>query len=176
MRLLPILLLVFMSVKSTGETMYEEFNDVAVFGEIDKVNELLEGDNSLVNAKDEYGFTVLHNVVGEHNFDMVELLVQKGADVNAQNDEGIAPPHLAAYAENAKILIKNGAKVDIESNLNETPLYVATTEHEDIDVMEVLLENGANPNHKNVRGETPYDAAKLMGYTEKVALIEKYEN
>ncbi len=154
--------------------MNEEFNDAAVFGDVEKVNRILEKDSSILSKKDEYGFTVLHNVVGEHYFEIVELLIEHGADVNAQNDEGIAPLHLAAYPETAEILIKRGARVEIESTRGETPLYVHASEQDGFDVLVVLLENGASPNRKNGRGETPIDAARSIGDVDKVELLDKY--
>ena len=156
--------------------MNEEFNDAAIFGDFEKVNRFLKEDSSILKATDEYGFTVLHNVVGEHYFEMVELLIKNGADVNAQNDEGITPLHLAAYRETAEILIKYGAKVEIESTRGETPLYIHTSEQDGYDVMIVLLENGASPNHKNERGERPIDVARLRNEADKVDLLEKYIN
>lgn len=157
-----------------GQIMNEEFRKAVIYGDFEAVNHFLRDDPTIVNLKDEYGFTVLHDAVGEHYFKMVELLIESGADVNAQNDHGIAPLHLAAYGETAEILIKSGAEVDIQSIRGETPLYLMSSEQDGFDVMVVLLENGANPNLKNAIQQTAIEAALLRGETDKVELIKKY--
>lgn len=176
MKCILTLLLILIPSLGSGESTNEEFNDAAIFGDFEKVNRFLKQDSSIVKAADEYGFTVLHNAVGEHYFEMIELLIKNGADVNAQNDEGIAPLHLASYSETAQILIQSGADIDIKSNKGETPLYLMAAEQDGFEVMVVLLENGANPKLKNSRGETALEAALLRGETDKVNLIKKYTN
>ena len=52
-----------------------------------------------VNAKGEHGFTPLHAVCGRGtlwfgHMDIIELLIAKGADVNAK-DDGLTPLHEA---------------------------------------------------------------------------------
>ena len=131
-------------------------------------------DSSILSLKDQYGFTVLHDVVGEHYFDMVKLLIESGADVNAQNEDGIAPLHLAAYGETVNILIKNGSKIDLESARGETPLYIAASEQDGFGVIAALLDNGADPTHKNIDGVTPIDAARLRGEDDMVKLMKEY--
>ena len=156
--------------------MNEEFRDAAIYGDFEAVSRFLKEDPDIVNFKDKYGFTVLHEVVGEHYFEMVELLIASGADVNAQNDEGIAPLHLAAYGETVKILIESGAKINIKSTNSETPLYLMASEQDGLDSMVVLLESGADPNIKNSDGETAIEAALSRGESDKVELIRKYIN
>jgi uncharacterized protein len=41
------------------------------------------------------------------------------------------------------------------------------------DVVKLLLEKGADANVKSVNGKTALDAAKRMGYTDIVQLLEK---
>lgn len=174
MKFIIILLLLANFSFCLGQNIYKEFRNAAIYGNVEKVTRFLKEDLSLIKVTDKYGFTVLHEVVGEHYHEMVELLINNGADVNAQNDEGIAPLHLAAYGKNAKLLIDKGAKVNIESDIGETPLYVQASEEGGFEVMIVLLENGADPNHKNIRGKTPMDTARLRGELDKVELMKKY--
>ena len=62
--------------------------------------------------------------------EVVELLIAKGADVNAKNDSGWTPLHHATYGgfkEVAELLIENG--VDVNSRIKGsgyTPLDLAT--------------------------------------------------
>ena len=154
--------------------MNQEFRDAAIYGDFDTVTKFLETDPSLVSERDEYGFTALHEVAGEHYVKMVELLIANGADVNAKNDSGITPLHLAAYEQNVQLLIDNGAMVNVRSDLGETPLYLMASEEDGFESMAALLANGADPNMTNCDGETPLQAAQSTGEEDKVELIQSY--
>jgi hypothetical protein len=51
-----------------------EIHEAASDGDRSRVELLLRHDPALVSSTDEYGFTPLHGVVGEHHFDIARLL------------------------------------------------------------------------------------------------------
>jgi ankyrin repeat protein len=151
-----------------------EIYDAAIYGDFSQVEQLLKQDPGLVNKTDEYGFTPLHGVVGEHYFDMARLLIGKGANVNARNDSGTTPLHLAAYPEMAEILVTSGAVIEARDSRGYTPLHAATEHPELIDVMEELLRLGADVNAKSRSGLTPLGIAKSREEDEKIELLKSY--
>lgn len=151
-----------------------EIYDAAVFGEFSKVEDILNRDPASVNATDGYGFTPLHGVVGEHHFDMARLLIAKGSDVNARNDAGTTPLHLAAYPEMAEILATNGADLESRDLSGSTPLHAAAEHPDLIDVMEKLLQLGADVNARNNSGLTPLDIAESREEFDKIELLIRY--
>ena len=100
--------------------------------------------------------------VYERDYSRVEELLgrQEGVDVNAQDEEGTTALQLACYQNRyqsydiAKLLITNGAKVNIKNKRGETPLHM-TTLNDDVEFTKLLIENGANVNVKDNEGETP---------------------
>ncbi|HEY6095298.1 MAG TPA: ankyrin repeat domain-containing protein [Gallionellaceae bacterium] len=84
------------------------------------------------NAKSAYGGAtpLLLSALGLDNT-ISKLLIAKGANVNAQTDEGLTPLHFAAATgseANATLLIAHGAKVNARIKSGETPLAIAIKE------------------------------------------------
>ena len=123
-----------------------------------------EGKNSILekiksNPKmievDEDGISFLHIASMMGLIDVMELLVNQGANVNAISENHISPLFLATLArqlESVKFLIENGAKVDSVFNPIRngriaflTPLNFAIMV-ENVDIVKFLIENGADVN------------------------------
>lgn len=74
-----------------------------------------------------FGTTLLHSASKSGNMELVRLLIQEGADVNAQDEDGESPLHGALARSNnyniARILIENGADLSIRAVDGKTPLH-----------------------------------------------------
>ena len=79
-------------------------------------------------APGEYGMTPLLWAAHDGNFDDVDLLLQRGADINLANVFGITPLMWAVLTRNtriAKLLLDNHAKLDILDKQRRTALDIA---------------------------------------------------
>jgi ankyrin repeat protein len=99
-----------------------------------------------------------------------------GTDVNAKNDDGWAPLHLAAHEghkEIVELLIAKGANVNAKVKYGRTPLFYAAHEgHKEI--AELLIASGADVNATDDGGKTPLDWAISNDHTETAALLRKH--
>ena len=116
-----------------------------------------------INARDENGSTPLHIASLNGQEQVVELLINRGAEVNATSEiGGWTPLHMAASKNHIQVvsfLIKKGADEDAKAIIGGwTPLHWAALEgHKDI--VELLIKLGANINSKDNMGNTPLDLA-----------------
>ena len=154
--------------------MIDQFIDAAAIGDVDAVRAMLAGDPSLVRASDGNQFTALHGVAGQDDIQMAELLIAAGAEVSARNDVGMTPLHIAQYASIVDVLVRHGADVNARAMRGWTPLHVQAQESYDtgaLEVMEALLDAGADPNLKDDDGRTPFDLAAARDEVEKLDLL-----
>jgi len=60
-------------------------------GDIDLIKTLIHKGTIDINYKDEYSGTYLHFAISNNNFEIVKLLIENGADINAMDCYGITP-------------------------------------------------------------------------------------
>ncbi|XP_063051733.1 tankyrase, TRF1-interacting ankyrin-related ADP-ribose polymerase b isoform X2 [Engraulis encrasicolus] len=164
---------------ATGGAFRELF-EACRNGDVSRVKRLVDSVN--VNAKDMAGrkSTPLHFAAGFGRKDVVEHLLQTGANVHSRDDGGLIPLHNACsfgHAEVVSLLLCQGADPNARDNWNYTPLHEAAIKGK-IDVCIVLLQHGADPNIRNTDGKSALDLADpsakavLTGEYKKDELLE----
>jgi ankyrin repeat protein len=87
------------------------------------------------------------------------LLLNNGAQVDAPNNKGHTPLHLAAYGGHkdlTKLLMQKEANINLADKKGITALHYALTYGKESEgVVEALLENNADVNKASYDGETP---------------------
>ena len=114
------------------------------------------------------------------DFDAItKLLLDKGAKVDAKDNQGRRPLHEAARKDRpkaAELLIDRKADPDVKDNQGRTPLHGAVLNTK-TRITEILIEKGANPDIKDKQGRTPLHDAVLNSKTGSTEiLVEKGAN
>jgi ankyrin repeat protein len=154
-----------------NEKLIARFSDAVMYGDLDEVQTIISETPKIVNAGDEYGFTALHNAMAEEQKETISYIIEKGANVNAQNDDGIAPLHIACTIENAKLLIEAGADINLKDNNGNTPLHIHASERDSDDVIQYLVRNGAQKEIRNNFKKQPIDIATSREDKRKIKLL-----
>ena len=156
-------------------------------GDIEAVYSFLKSGIN-VDFRDKYGFTPLYEAVSENHFDIVKILINCNADTDILYEEGndeYNVLHLAVSNKNisAKIVELLAKKV---SNINQkdkphgnTALWYACHSGypNGYKIAELLLQNGAKIDIKNIYGKTVLDMANQRdNIPEFKKMLEKYHN
>lgn len=143
-------------IAGSSENCAEKLLAMGVPADVEAINNAIEAGHSKlasnmieqiqdINTDTSGQWTPLMCAVYCGNYDIVKLLIKKGADVNVtcEDTDGYACSalHIAAYCDS-------------------------------LDIIKYLIDNGADIHLKDSNGQTPYDLAKEYGIDENMKLLE----
>ena len=91
---------------------------------------------------------------------LMRSLLENGAEVEAENVDGLRPIHCAVrtgLVELVELLIQHGANVDAADVFGNSPLHEAVCHG--VNIVQLLVDRGAKVNVQNVDGKTPLHIA-----------------
>jgi len=149
--------------------------EAAATGKFDTLAHLLYSHPEAVNDYAEDGFTALGLACYFGQFEAARYLVLKGADVNLHSNNGfnVFPIHSAAagnFTNIVKLLVDNGANVNVRQQAGVTPLHSAA-QNGNPDMLILLLENGADTQVRMEGGKLPTDLAREKGFVEIAEIL-----
>ena len=147
--------------------------DAAKSGDAVLVARLLD-DGADINEADKFG-SALHWAAMNGHTEVVNILADRGANLEAKSEFLGAPLHAAASRNNLDVitaLLGHGAKVDALDKEKRTPLHIAA-KNGYADAVELLIGAGADVNYSRVgQGDNSYKLGEQTAL--HVALQEKH--
>jgi ankyrin repeat protein len=139
-------------------------HEAAALGSVDRLTRLLDDHPALTNAWSADGFQPLQLASFFGRRAAVELLLERGAeiDTSARHQFHVAALHAALAGPDpsiARLLIGRGADVNARQQGGVTPLDAAA-QNGDAEMIQLLLDHGADPAARDDRGRTAADFAR----------------
>ena len=123
------------------------------------------------------GQTPLHAAAGGSNDcpELCEILLKHGAKINALDEDGNQPLHMACkqtHTKIVKLMMSHGADISAENKHRQTPLHTAANGSNDCpELCETLLKHHAEINARDVDGNRPLHVACKRGHAKTVELM-----
>jgi len=141
-----IFLLAFL-LTGCGNGLFHEVES----GNVEAVRAMLDKEPALIRSRDKDGYTLLHRAAQQGHWQLVELLIAKGALVDARSLDGnkLTPLHLAVnenQVETVKLLLEKGADVNAKGvgvRYKDWSALVFAAWHNHKDMVELLIRKGA---------------------------------
>ena len=176
------------SKKQRGGGEQEDNLFIAVkYNNLDNAREALEKGadvNAMTNFRYQVSETALHLASKYAYPEMVEMLLNAGADVNKTDTHGFTALMRSNESEIVRILLERGAYVNAKNNHGETALIMSSSYGANLEVVRILLEHGADVNAESNDGKTAlswaselrtiYNDQRKVPYIEIEKLLKQY--
>lgn len=152
-------------------------------GDVAKVKKIIAQNPRAINAKEigEISYTPLIVAVDKRNEEIVQLLIEAGADINIKLTSGSALFYAVSRGDVkiTKILLANGASLK-KTKWNNFPLIIAAVEGRSYEIVKLLLEQGEDVNAEYIGGRgnnrdkilyTPLKMATKRGLVDIIELL-----
>ena len=119
--------------------------------------------------------TALHKAAAKGHEDLVQLLLSKGASIEALDEDNYTPLHFAAshgHTSIVELLLSKGASIEAMDKNNYTPLHFAARDGH-TSIVELLVSKGASTAARNKNNVTPLGLATIFHRTGVMKLFEK---
>ncbi len=125
-----------------------------------------------VNARGAFGTPILVEVARTGNTDALALLLRAGADANLVDQQGATALQNATWSREAaaiRILLMAGADAGLSLGDSQPPVFTALIQSTEL--LNVFLQNGADPDTRNSHGMPLLSRAMSIGLADRVDII-----
>lgn len=129
-----------------------------------------------VEATDSKGRTALMWAAANGHTPVVEFLLGEGADINAvdsDNQTALMYATTGSFVPTVEFLLANGAEVNFQSKKGRFTALTIAASGGNLEIVQLLLEHGADKSLAEGSGSTPLDRARQNGHSAVVALLQE---
>jgi uncharacterized protein len=147
-------------------------------GAQDRVVDLIAGQPELIASYSHDGWTPLHLACFFGQPELVQTLIERGADVNVRSKNGAknTPLHAAAAGRNldaVRLLLEHGAGVNASQEGGWTALHAAA-QNGDVEMARLLIAGGADVKIRASNQQNAMDLALGKGHQAVVDMLDEY--
>ncbi len=130
-----------------------------------------------INITQVDGCSMLHRALSNYKFDIALDLIHRLININLQDKKGMTSLHYISFYPNIEVanaLISNGGNIEMNDLYGNTPLwYAVVNARRKYEIVDLFMQNLANPNSVNKVGKTPLDFAQKINDFKLIRLLTK---
>ncbi len=152
--------------------------EAAAVGDAASLARILDREPGLVDGYNQHGYTPLGLAAFFGREEAVQVLIDRGADIdnvmdnvnaNAALDAAVAANQLAVV----KLLLARGAEVNVRAARGYSPLHKAAFAG-NVEMLALLLEHGADVAQETDEGRTALDIADERGFEQAAEVLREH--
>ena len=150
--------------------------ELSAIGDLDGVLSVLGSDPQWMKQRDRRGLTALHHAARCGHVEVVELLIDQGADLEAANRHSHVPLSVAVEENQvaaAACLLERGANPNAPGGHYRGTVLHRAVLHRNLPMVVALLTADADPNRRDANGKAPLHDAIGVGNQKLVAELLK---
>lgn len=171
--MIRLILLVLILLSALSTAFSSSLTTAISKGETEKALKILQRDPASANIADEYGNYPLHLAVYNENEELLEAIINAGAQLELHDFDEATPLLSALEIGNAaivKILLNSGADATIRGSTGQGALAYDL----DTETQKLLIEKGASVNIADDAGITPLMRTMQNNNVDKVKLLVEH--
>lgn len=147
--------------------------DIARSGSVEELNQAIQNNKSIIDSKNESGYTPLILACYKQNNSVARMLIEKGCDINYVSEMGSALMACSVNGNNeiALFLLNNNCNVNLTDSNGTTALMYAV-QFGNIELVKALLAASADKSKIDKKGKTAFEYAVFSGNNEITNLLK----
>lgn len=144
-------------------------------GDLKNISKVLQNKTANVNTINESGYTPLMFAAYYNQLEVIQFLLEKGAEINLESKYGTAlmAATIKGHRDAVVFLIAEGATLNNKDSYGNTALLHSAVFNR-TEIAKLLLEAGADPHIKDVRGNKALDYVILKQNIDFIKLLNSY--
>ncbi|XP_062178658.1 protein S-acyltransferase 24-like isoform X2 [Phragmites australis] len=156
------------------ESLKNDVYTAAAYGDLEKLQRLVEGEGRPVGEPDGGGYHALQWAALNNRVAAAQYILEHGADVNAVDHTGQTALHWSAvrgHIQVAELLLKEGAKVDAADLYGYQATHVAAQYGQTAFIYHIVAKWNAGPDVPDNDGRSPLHWASYKGFADSIRLL-----
>ncbi|KAG2607479.1 hypothetical protein PVAP13_4NG249400 [Panicum virgatum] len=156
------------------ESLKNDVYTAAAYGDLEKLQRLVEGEGRPVREPDGGGYHALQWAALNNRVAAAQYILEHGADINAVDHTGQTALHWSAvrgHIQVAELLLKEGAKVDAADLYGYQATHVAAQYGQTAFIYHIVAKWNADPDVPDNDGRSPLHWAAYKGFADSIRLL-----
>ncbi|XP_042444393.1 protein S-acyltransferase 24-like isoform X2 [Zingiber officinale] len=158
----------------TEEPLKNDVYTAAAYGDLEKLQRLVEVEGCSVSEPDGAGYYALQWAALNNRTAVIQYIIEHGGDVNATDNTGQTALHWSSvrgHIQAAEILLKEGARVDASDLYGYQTTHVAAQYGQTAFIYQIIIKWNADPDIPDNDGRSALHWAAYKGFADSIRLL-----